>query len=163
MLNIFNLFLFLFALWIFLIFLTGNISWLYLSCGILSSACSAILSYKLKLIEKKSELLYLSFGFYRHFTKIYLANFVSSLKLIKSLAFSLEPLKPKIEALNLSEYKNFNLSILIATINMKTGLLFVGHDGNKIFIHSIDFEYFAEFDLKKYTKDLTYVNDDNLV
>lgn len=163
MLNIFNLFLFLFALWILFMISAGHISWLYVFFGILASGLVSISSFRLKLIEEKSEVLYLSFGFYRHFSKIFLKNFFSALKLIIDLAISRKSLHPTLHKIKLSEKNKFNPALLMASFNMSTGLFSIGTQDEEILIHAIDEEYFLQFDLQKTCNHLNNVNDDNLV
>ena len=163
MLNIFNLFLFLFALWILFMISAGNISWLYLGFGVLASFFVSVFSYKLNLVEEKSELLYLSFGFYRHFLATYFNNFFSALKLIIRLSFVREPLKPIIYIIKFSHDETFNLALLAASINMTTGLFCIGMRDQDLLVHAIDEKYFKRFNLSALTRILTNVNDDNLV
>lgn len=163
MLNIFNLFLFLFALWTLFMISAGNISWLYLGLGILSSAFVAGVSYKLKLIEKKSELLYLSLGFYRNFVSAYFSNSISAFKLISDLAFRREPLKPVIHVVTFDSKRHTNLTLLATSVNMTTGLFCIGLRENEIFIHAAEEDYFSRFDMKKLMSDLAKINDDDLV
>lgn len=162
MLNIFNLFLFLFTLWVFLMISSGNISWLYLALGIFSAAFISVVSYKVRLIEERSELLYLSFGFYHHFLKIYFGNFFSALNLVIDLAFRREPFKPVIHAVNFNK-AHLNLALFATTINMTTGLFCIGMHEGEVFIHAAEEDYFKRLDLKKLIPILTCVNDDNLV
>ncbi len=163
MLNIFNLFLFLFTLWILFMISAGNISWLYLGFGILASGVVSVFSYKLKLIEEKSELLHLSFGFYRHFFSIYFGNFFSALKLIIRAAFAREPLNPVIYVTEFNHDETFNLGLLTASINMTTGLFCIGMRNEDLLIHAVDSDHFKRFDLLKTISVLREVNDDNLV
>ena len=163
MLNIFNLFLFLFALWILFMISAGNISWLYLILGIISSALVAAFSHKMKLIETKSELLYLSFGFYRSFLKTYFDNFFSAIKLVIALAYRREPFKPVIHVVTLNQKFHPNLALFATTINMTTGLFCIAVRDDEIFVHAAETDYFARFDLEKLMAQLTQVNDDNLV
>src|SRR3989338_1139716 len=80
MVNIFNLFLFLLFFWFILMLSIAQFSPIYIIFGTVFSYSVSFLAYKLKLIEKKSELLYLSFNFYRHFLKIYFTNFFPAIK-----------------------------------------------------------------------------------
>jgi multisubunit Na+/H+ antiporter MnhE subunit len=163
MINIFNLFLFLLALWILFMTAAGNISWLYIFFGIGASAFVAAVSFRLKLIEKKSELLYLSFGFYRHFFRVFVGNFVSGIKLIFSLVFSREPLHPIIYSIDFGSSHKFNPALLMASFNMTTGLFCIGMKDQEILVHAIDEDYFKRFNLQKTYALLDNVNDDNLV
>lgn len=163
MLNIFNLFLFLFALWILFMISADQLSWLYVFFGILASGLVSVASFRLKLIEEKSELLYLSFGFYRHFFKIFMKSFFSAIKLIIDLAISRKPLHPTLHNVKFSPKNKFNPALLMASYNMSTGLFSIGNKDDEILIHAIDEEYFKKFDLQKTCNSLNNVNDDNLI
>lgn len=163
MLNIFNLFLFLFALWILFMVAAGKVSLLYVFFGLLSAVLVAVASFRLKLIEKKSELLYLSFGFYRHFFKIFVKNFFSSINLIIDLAISRKQLSPTLHKVRIDEKLKFNPALLMVSFNMSAGLFSIGAKDDEILIHALDEKYFSQFDLQKICASLNHVNDDNLV
>ncbi len=162
MLNIFNLFLFLFAVWIGFILTSGHISWLYVFFGIVAAGLTTLVSMRLKLVEEKTEMLYLSFGFYRHFLKIFFGNFFSSINLIIDLAIRRSEIKPALHHIKINK-SDCDTSLLAASVNMMSGLFSVNLDEEEILIHSIDQKYFKNFDLKKIQRSLHHVNDDNLV
>ena len=104
MLNIFNLFLFLLTLWFVFMFVGHDFSIPFLIFGIISSLVISIISYQLKLINNKSELLYLSLGFYHHFFGIYFKNFFKSMNLVllgTSLQFEI---KKRFHSVYISRY-----------------------------------------------------------
>lgn len=164
MLNIFNLFLFLLALWIMFMISAGNVSWLYIFFGIGASLFVSAFSYRVRLIEKKSELLYLSLGFYRHFLKIFLKNFFESIKLILKMALSKNAPHPLVLEIEIKQKIDFNHALLMVSINMTAGLFCIGlKEDKKILVHAISEVHFKKIDLKKICKSLNNVNDDNLV
>ncbi len=163
MLNIFNLFLFLLTLWIMFMVAANKVSWLYIFFGILASGLVSISSFRIRLIEEKSELLHLSFGFYRHFLRIFFKGFFSSLKLVMNLALTREPSHPLVYVVKLDPESKINPALLMSSFNMTTGLFCIGAKENEILIHAIDEEHFKKFDLQKICKSLQNVNDDNLV
>jgi multisubunit Na+/H+ antiporter MnhE subunit len=135
----------------------------FLIFGIISSIIISIISYQLKLINDKSELLYLSLGFYRHFVGIYLKNFLKSLNLIFDLAIRRKSLHPTVHRVKFRDNYRFNPALLISSFNMTAGLFAIATDGDEILVHAIHEEYFYEFDLLKNAMNLNNVNDDNLV
>lgn len=163
MANIFNLFLFLLLLWSILMFFSGNISWLYLFFGICFSAIISAASFRLKLIKKESELLYLSVGFYRHFLEIYFKNFIKSLKLILFLALTKKAVRPLVYSLKIDSNNKFNQGLMVATINIFAGIFCIKNDKDFFKIHAIDEKYFNDFNMLKMKKILPEINDDNLV
>ena len=163
MINIFNLFLFLLTLWLSFMVVSGNVSVIYVIFGILASGLVSIASFRLKLIEKKSELLYLSLGFYRHFFRVFFTNFFTSIKLIFNLALASQPIKPLLYNVEIDEKNQFNPALLIVSFNMTSGLFCVGVKENEMLVHAIDSRYFARFNLSKTCAALEKANDDNLV
>ncbi len=162
MLNIFNLFLFLFTLWIVFMVTSGHISWLYVAFGVVAAGLTTIISRRLKLIESRSEMLYLSFGFYRHFIKIFIGNFFGSIGMVIDLALRNSDIKPIVYRVKINKL-NCDSSLLATSINLMLGLFTITLDDEVIEIHSIDEKYFKNFDLKKIQRSLSDVNDDNLV
>ena len=140
-----------------------ELSVFYAISGIIFSFLVSFLSYKLKFIEKNSEMLYLHLNFYRHFLKVFIANFFKSFGLAFSLAIGRKSLRPLIYKVDISDVDKFNLPLLIATINMNLGLSVV-EDGEKFFtIFALDEKFFEEFNLKRILKILPEINENNLV
>ncbi len=163
MFNLFNLFLFLLASWLFFMISANKITWLYLIFGVISSMLVTQASYKMKLLNQKSELLYLSIGFYRHFFQIYFAGFCSSLILVVKMALSKNFVNPIVFNLKFEESKTYNSGLLISSINMSSGLFVIGTKENEIFVHAISDYYFSKLNIRKIHNSLCNVNDDNLV
>ncbi len=163
MLNIFNLFLFLFALWVLLIVGSDKISWLYVYLGIFASLMVSIFSYQAKMINKKSQLLFLSLGFYRHFFLIYIKNFIDSIYLIIELATKKKSAHPTIHKIKINRNKKINYDLLMFSLTMTSGLVAVENFNDEITIHAIDEKFFQKLKLEKIYKSLENVNDDDLV
>ncbi len=142
---------------------SGHISIFYGILGVFSSVIISIAAFHLKLIEKKSELLYLSLGFYSHFAKVFVKNFFSSIKFITIFSFARSPLLPIIYHVKIIEDSKVNLAILMATINMTTGLFAIGLQEDELLIHTLDKDYFSKFDFKRVCSNLKNINDDNIV
>ncbi len=144
-------------------FSAAQVSWTYLLFGIAFSALISFTSFKLGLVKKESELLYLSLGFYRHFLQLYYQNFIKSCRLIILLALSKKPIRPLLYSVPLDYNNKFNPALMVASLNMSAGLFCIGIKENFFYIHAIDEQYFSDFDLFKMKKDLPEINDDNLV
>ena len=129
----------------------------------IASTLVSLVSMRLKLVEKNSELLYLSLGFYRHFFMIFVNNFLSSLFLIMNLAFRKKDLHPTLHRIKLRANLRFNPALLMASLNMSTGVFCVGVKENEILIHAIDPSYFKKCDFQKICLNLRNINDDNLI
>ena len=163
MINIFNIYLFLFFLWSIFMLIGHNFSFYFLIFGAFAAILVAIISKYLKLFDKKSELLFLSIGFYRHFGFIYFKNYFKSLKIIFDLATHRRSLHPTLHKIPFQENYKFNPELLIASINFAPGLLAINYENNEITIHTIHEDYFYEFNLLKNIISLNNINDDNLV
>ncbi len=163
MLNIFNLFLFLLLLWIALMLSSAHVNMIYLLLGILSCGLTAIGCAKLNLINKNTEFLYLSLGFYRHFIKLYFSNFFKSLGVILKLSLSTKPIRPLVYSVVIEYKDKFNPALMDSTLIMLAGLFCIGMQDETFFIHALDEKYFEVIDFYKIRKILPQVNDDNLV
>lgn len=163
MLNIFNLFLFLFVLWILLMFSFVKISWSCTILGIFSAAIISFFSYKIGFINKKSDFLYLDSSFYHRFFKNYFKGFFSSIMLIINMAFNIKKLKPTIRIISLTEEDRFNHSLLLASFNMSMGIFCFRNIDEKFFIHFMDDEYFEKFNIEKTIKLLNKIKEDDSI
>lgn len=144
-------------------FASGNISWFYIFFGIIASSLISFASFRLKLLEEKSELLYLSFGFYRHFVKIFFKNFSAEIKLVTDLAFKKQPLHPLVYKIKFIPKSKVNVAVLIASFNMSAGLLLIGSKDDELMIHAINEDFLKRFDLQRTYAEISKINDDNLV
>lgn len=163
MLNIFNLFLFLLALWLMFMFAAGHVSWLYLFLGFIASAFVAFISERLKLVKKDDELLFLSIGFYRHFATTFFGNLPSSLSLIIFMALGRKATNPTLHKIRLKANSRFNPALLIASFNMSSGLFCVDAKDNEMTIHAIESSYFKKFNLQKTCLTLRNINEDDII
>lgn len=164
MINIFNLFLFLLVVWLVFMVSHEKISIIYLIFGIFSSIFVSLICYNLKLIEKKSEMLYLSFAFYRHFFATYLKNFMPSILLLLKLAFGTSKFNHKAYKILLNSIaKRHSSELLQATINLTSGIFTIKNGESYIEVYAIDERFYQNFNLKKTFKTLENINDDNIV
>ncbi len=161
MLNIFNFFLFLMSLWGLFMIGSSKISLAYFLFGIVSSILISFTSFKANIFNKNSELLYLSVGFYKHFVKIYLRDFFKSLSLLFRLAF--KGCVPNLYQLKLNDKYLTNKELLIASINMKSGIFYVGSKGDEMLIYAVSKDCFEKIDIHKLCLNLRNINDDSLV
>ncbi len=161
--NIFNLFLFLLVFWALFLIGSQNFSPFFILSGIFFSFLVSGASFKLGLVEKKSELLYLSFGFYRYFFGVFFENFLSSIRLIIDLAINPTEVHPVVLRTTFTNSKNVNLSLLEMTINMTCGLSCVEISDDTLVIHAINRNFIKDFDPRKICKNISAIGDDSLV
>lgn len=79
------------------------------------------------------------------------------------MAFAKKPPHPIIRNLPIQTEQKFHPALLMVSVNMTTGLLFLELKDDEILIHEIDENFFKSFELKKTCKELAQINDDNLV
>lgn len=79
------------------------------------------------------------------------------------MAFAKNSVNPLIFNLKFDDEQKYNVGLLIATINMTSGLFVIGTKEDELMIHAIDATYFTKFSLNKVNKSLANVNDDHLV
>lgn len=106
MINIFNLFLILFSFWLLFSYSNGSLSWFYVCFGLLSSLLVSFVSWKMKIITKHSNFLFLHIGFYRHFLGIIFSSFPASLLTIFRAAIASPKVDYKIYFLPIKKLNN---------------------------------------------------------
>lgn len=162
MLNIFNLFLVLFSLWVLLMFSFAKVTWLYVFLGIVISGAIAGLSFKKELINKDSDFAYLAVGFYLYFAKVYAKNIIAAYGLLLQTALMPEKLNPLYRTFDLEEESEVNIAILIASINFHAGLTAYFSDA-KLHLHCADGRYYERFYLEKTLKEIRNINENNAI
>ncbi len=168
MINIFNLFLTLFFLCLLFACSNGNItphhfSWLFVLIAFFSSIIASLVAYKLKIFNKDSHFSFLHFGFYRHFIKLFFSAFLQSILVVFRIAISSRKIEPKIYSLPIEELEIHTLNLLIFTINMTPGLLFIDLIDDKIVILGLNKSYIEKLDLKQIIRQIDRVDDNKLV
>lgn len=161
--KIFDLFLFLLSIWLLLMWNGNQLKIEFLIAGLISSFLVAVLSFVLGLINQESKMLFLSISFYGHFIRLYFVNFWKSLGLIFDLAIGARFIHPITQNVLIFEKYQPDHALLIASINMMSGLMVVGIVENQLKIYAIDEECFDGLDMLKTSISLQEINDDDLV
>jgi hypothetical protein len=164
MINIFNLFLFLCVIWAILIYVSGDFSMGFMVFGVVLSSVISIASWKLKIINKNFNFLFLNLGFYRHFLSIFfifLIKFIFFLirttftrQVDQDCLFQISPNK----ILNKSE-----LSIFVATLSFIPGISYVKTHKSIITIYAVSETLFEKRNLGKLYHNIHKINDDSLI
>jgi len=167
MINIFNLFLTLFFFWLSFAYLGENLSWLCVFFGLLSSLIISFIAWKIKIINKYSHLIFLHFGFYKHFVGLIFSAFPQSLLTAYRAAIASQKINPKIHFFLVKSLNNNELVLLISTINMMPHLLFIGVKdklkGKEVIILSLNDFSVSKLNLRQVISDLDKINDNRLV
>jgi len=163
MINIFNLFLVLFSFWFFLIFANSNINIFTISAGIFFCSAISYFSWKFKLIGRKTEFLFLSFGFYKFFFNLFFISlFNSFLILFEFLKFT-PKINPVIYHIPFKNSKQINISILISAITLVPGVSFIDLKDENIIIYALNENLVKKTNLKNLISNLQKINDNNIV
>lgn len=163
MINIFNLFLVLFSFWLLLAYSGGVLSWIYIAIGFVSSLIISFIAWRIKIINKYSSFLFLNIGFYKHFLKIIFSSFFVSIKIVVKTIYGSQDIKPDFYTAPIKKLNNNELVLLINTINLTAGLLFIGLKGRNIIIYATNEKLFKEFNVNKICSNLHKINDSRLV
>ena len=163
MINIFNLFLTLFFFWLLFAYSNDSLSWFYVFFGLASATIISLIAWKIKIINKYSHFTFLHFGFYKHFVGLIFSSFVQSLLTIYRVAILSPKIDPKIHFLPVGKLNNSELILLISTINLMPGLLFIGLEDKKIIISALNEAYIKQLNLDKIIHSLDKINDNRLV
>lgn len=166
MLNIFNLFLFLFLVWGLFLIVLLKFSISSIIFGGVASFIIAYYAFKIKIIKKDTELIFLNYNFYRHFIKIYLKNFIRSLNLLIELVFFHKGIRPLVYKQKI-KIQDFDYQLLEYSINCSAGLNCIDIEINNkdyvFVIHSLNEGYFEQFQIKKIIRFLPHINEDKIV
>jgi hypothetical protein len=117
----------------------------------------------MKIINKHSHFLFLHIGFYRHFSWLIISSFIGSILMIFKAAFSKTKVSSKIHLLQVEKITNRQLVLLIPTINLTKGLLFIGFKNNQLSVAKFGSGDFGKLDLIKIIENLDRINDNHLV
>lgn len=164
MINIFNLFLFLTAIWAVLLFAFDSFSTSYMVFGMFCAFITTLISWKLKLINKNFNFLFLNFGFYKHFFLVFFFSlFRSIFYLIKLVLLSKETSGYILEITPKKTPEKSDLMLFVATLTFIFGVSYIGTKKGAILIYVVDKDFFNEDRLKKIYDNISQINDDRLV
>lgn len=164
MINIFNLFLLLLALWSSVVYTLFGFDYVYLVLGVVPALLISVACFNLRIINKKSELLYLSWGFYTYFVKLYCSNFFKQILLQIMMVATPSIIDPKVikTVLKSSEDKK-HAFLFESTIDFMAGYSVLEVHTDYILVGAINSEYAARFSSKAIFKKVNNINDDSLV
>lgn len=161
MINIFNLFLVLLFCWLAFAFAGGVLSWFYLFLGIVVSAVISFISWKIKLISRSTNFLFLSLGFYKHFIRLFFTSFFKSIFVLVKSTF--KPGYPTIYYVTIKKQNSTELALFMSTISLIPGLFCLGIQDEELIIHALDEKYFKQTNINHIYNNLKHINDDQLV
>jgi len=164
MINIFNLFLFLYIFWLILLLINDIFSSFLLIFGVFVALFVSILARKIKIINKDINFLFLNFGFYKHFLLIYFLSLFRYLILLPRILFI--DGKDNSDIIKISVKKLLNkqeLLLFISTINMLPAISYVNKKNKEIIIYCAIKELFNEDEIIKIYDNIYKINDDSLI
>ncbi len=164
MINIFNLFLFLSALWAILAFTSNGFSISFIIFGFIVSLFISVISWKFKIINKDFNFLFLNLGFYQHFLTIFFTSLFHCILFLVKITFTkgrgsgyLFQITPK-KILGKAE-----LILFVATISFIPGISYVGSKKDTITIYTLSKDIYKRIDLSKFYHNVHEINDDSLI
>ncbi len=164
MINIFNLFLFLFfTISVILMVLAQEIAVFYAIIGFFTAVLLSFIAYKTKFIEKNSEMIYLNFSFYSHFLTIFIISFLKSMKMMFLMIFTKKEVNPIVFKVEIKDLSNVNKNVFKTTVNMFVGLSVIENQGNIVAIYALNEEYFYELNINKIIKNLSQINENEII
>jgi hypothetical protein len=164
MINIFNLFLFLCALWFLLSFSSNNLTTEFMIAGSVISALISLASWKLKIINKHFNFLFLNLGFYKHFLGIFIVSFFRLIPFLVKNTFTNKTKNCCVYEINQKKILNRSeLSLFIATITFIPGIAYLGRNKDNIIIYATSEDLFNNSSIKTIYNNINQINDDQLV
>ncbi len=164
MINIFNLFLFLCALWVFLAFTSGNIMINLLIFGVLFSLIISCFFWKLKFFNKNTNFLFLNIGFYRHFFNLFLRSFFYFIPYLLRVTFNKEEENNHLFQIKFkTALTELELSVFIVSISFVPGISYVDSDDGIITLYALNEKFANKSYLNKIYNSIHQINDDNLI
>lgn len=165
MINIFNLFLFLYAFWGILAFASDSLTMSFIALGFFFSLIVSLIAWKLKMVRKKVNFLFLNLGFYKHFLSLFFVNFFYCvIFLVKTTFVKKDPENNCFFEMNFEKIlTKSEMAIFIASISFIPGLCYVDCDKTVVTIYALDERFFRKDPLQKIYNNINQVDDDNLV
>lgn len=164
MINIFNLFLLLLAIWSGSVYALQGFNYEYLFIGSAVSLVISVFCFNLRLINKKSELLYLSWGFYKYFINLYIRNIGKQIILQIKMALIPSIIDSKTIKVHLKFDEEKKNSLLFeSTVDFMAGYSVIELTSDYIIVGAINSDYASRFSGKSIFKKLKNINDDSLV
>ncbi|MBL6664953.1 MAG: hypothetical protein ISQ34_03825 [Rickettsiales bacterium] len=139
-------------------------NYIYFVVGFVASLAISLACFNVKIIDKKSELLYLSLGFYKYFIKLYLSNILKQIIVqIKTLLIPsfIDPQTIKVDLSAIDDQEN--MALFEASLNLMVGYSILKVESDHILVGAINENYKKNFRPKKIFKDIKNINDDSLV
>lgn len=163
MITTFNIFLF-FAFFAFVIDLFVNgFSFYGLMCILVAAALTSLFAYKFKLYKSSEELNFLNLNVYNLYVKKYFSNFFRALSNIHKPFFINFEQDPVLIEVEIPRHKDFDQQIFIDVVNMSHELTIYKITKNIAYIYAVNQKSFERLNLLRLSKDLSQINENNIV
>lgn len=151
-------------MWAILLFISSSFSLILIAIGLITCFLISIISWKLKIINKNYNFLFLNLGFYRHFLATYMIYFIKSFIFIVKVSFFKDKSDPIFFEINLKKSLNkSDLSSFIATVTFIPGISYIETKNQQILIYAYNKKIFYSANLEKIYRNIYKINDDSLV
>lgn len=146
-----------------MLFSFTKLSFLSLSFGLILCLLLSFYVYKKKLVRKSTELIFLNLNFYSHFLSILCVSFYQMIRFLWQILNFKNNLSPLVYQIEIDEKIKISKKLLILSINMTFGLSAIKIDDKKLIIHSLSEDIFTNFNLKKTIRNISQINDDEII
>ncbi|MFC1659079.1 Na+/H+ antiporter subunit E [Pseudomonadota bacterium] len=163
MLNVSTLFLILFSFWMIISISVGITSAIIFSIGFFMSIVIAAVSYKIRIIDKKTSFLFLQLGFYKYVFELVNESFFNNFKVAYSFIRKNPKIDPIIDFIFLDKDNDPEIALYVNSLNLTPGVLCFSIKKRYVLIHSLDKNLFTLFDIYNTSNKVGLVNDDSLV
>lgn len=151
------------CIWIILFLLNSLFSSLYFLVGVCICLFVSYLTIKLKIVNQKTNFLFLQVGFYKYiFSKI-------NTSLLYTIYLTLQFYKKKQNFEEVVDYvyvDNSNLyevALIVNTLNLLPGVICCALKKQHLVIHSLGFQYFIPSDIFILNDEISNIYDDNVI
>lgn len=162
--NIFVMFLVMATLWMSAIVLLNIFTPYYIIFGIIASAICSLLAYRMRCFNKRSKMLFLHIGFYRHFILFFNEVIFGHFKLaFKFLSLRKLKIDPTLDFILIDKDDDEDISIYIDSINLISGVICIAVRKRHLLIHSLHPSFISRLDMHILSKRTNKVPDDSLI
>lgn len=145
-----------------LLLFNSYFNFIYFILIILISLLISYLTIKLKLVNQKTNFLFLQLGFYKFIFKKFNSMFLFSFYLTWQL-YKKKPIEPIVDYIYIDNSNLHEITLIINTLNLLPGIICCATRKQYLIIHSLGFQYFIPSDIFILNNEIIDVYDDNII
>jgi len=165
MINISTLFLVLFVTWILYGVISDLIivSTLFIISGFVLSGIISLLVWKLRIINTKTQFLFLQFGFYKYIFHKINESFFNVFRMAFAFLKIKQNFNPALDYIFLNKDDDSEIALCVNIITSLPGTICVAIKKRYIVVHSLHPSYFSLSDMYAVSSEINSVYDDSLI